>query len=155
MSFTPEQHDQVVRYYARTRMPFEGQEDWPKNYITLTNETEKKFAIPFEGGKHYPDVVVIDENNDTHEIVEVELDVQESLAAKWKACSAAADDRNPLHIRHFFVTVPPGQEKAAKAILEQNNISYAGIRSFVFDASGSLRIEAYETLNCDRDHRDT
>ncbi|MBN9073479.1 MAG: DMT family transporter [Rhizobiales bacterium] len=138
-------HDLVVGYIARTRFPFPGQTTWAPDYRTLTNVPERRRAISTPAGDHYPDIVIVDGTGRVRELGEVEMTVDEASVPYWKAGSEAADDDTPTKVRHFFVYVPAGQEAAAQALLERNDISYAGVRSFTVNADGGIRIVPFVT----------
>jgi hypothetical protein len=65
----------------------------------------------------------------------------------------AADDKTPTGVRHFFLYVPTGLERAAQILLESHNISYAGVRGFHFDAEGIVAIVPFVTKGSAYDHQ--
>jgi hypothetical protein len=146
-------HDAVVAHVARTRFPFPGQTTWPADYVTLTNVPERRRGIPLNGGEHFPDIVIVDGAGRTREIGEIEMTVDAAAVAHLRAGSLAADDLTPTKVRHFFVYVPSGQEGAAQELLEQNGISYAGVRGFSVAADGAIRIVPFVTKGDSYDHQ--
>ena len=115
---TREQHDAVVTHIAKTRFPFHDQKDWPADYVTLTNVGRPTRSIPYEGREHFPDIVIVNTKGEIREIGEVEEELDETKAAIWKTCSAAADNLTETGNRHFFLYVPSGREDEAVALLE-------------------------------------
>ena len=146
-------HDAVVDHIARTRFPFPGQTTWPKDYVTLTNVPRKRRAIPFDGGDHFPDIVIVDAFGQTREIGEVEMTVDAAAVPHLRAGSEAADDHTPTRVRHFFLYVPSGLESAAQTLLETNNISYAGVRGFTVGPDGAITIVPFVTKGDSYDHQ--
>ena len=148
-------HDHVVNSIARTRFPFPGQTTWPADYVTLTNVPERKRAIETQAGAHYPDIVIVDGTGRVREIGEVEMTVDPSALPYLKAGSETADDKTPTKVRHFFLYVPAGQEIAAQKLLEDNGISYAGVRGFTVDANSAVKIVPFVTKGDAYDHQIT
>jgi hypothetical protein len=146
-------HDAVVAHVARTRFPFPGQTTWPADYVTLTNVPERRRGIPMGGEEHFPDIVIVDGTGRTREIGEVEMTVDAAAVAHLRAGSAAADSDTPTGVRHFFVYVPSGLESAAQALLEQNDISYAGVRGFSIGVDGAISIVPFTTKGDSYDHQ--
>jgi hypothetical protein len=146
-------HDAVVLHVARTRFPFPGQTTWPADYVTLTNVPERQRGVPMNGGKHYPDIVIVDGSGSTREIGEVEMTVGPAAVAHLRAGSEAADSDTPTRVKHFFVYVPRGLESAAQALLESNGISYAGVRGFSVGSDGAVNIVPFVTTGDSYDHQ--
>ena len=146
-------HDAVVAHVARTRFPFPGQTTWPADYVTLTNVPERHRGIPTSEGEHYPDIVIVDGRGHPREIGEVEMTVDASRVARLRAGSEAADDHTPTGVRHFFLYVPAGLERAAQALLEANGISYAGVRGFSVRADGAITVTPFVTKGDAYDHQ--
>lgn len=150
-----ERHDLVVNTIARTRFPFPGQTTWPADYVTLTNVPERRRSIRTPSGEHYPDIVISDGTGRIRELGEVEMNVDSSSLHYLKAGSEIADDDTPTRVKHFFVYVPAGMEEKAQALLEDNGISYAGVRGFTIDADGAVRIVPFVTKGDPYDHQIT
>ena len=55
----------------------------------------------------------------------------------------------------LFLYVPAGQELAAQALLEQNGISFAGVRGFSVSVNGSVSIVPFVTSGDAYDHQPT
>jgi drug/metabolite transporter (DMT)-like permease len=149
-------HDLVVNYIAKTRFPFPGQTTWAADYQTLTNVPGRKRAIPLPGGgEHWPDIVILDGTGRVRELGEVEMTVDAASVAYFKAGSELADNDTPTKVRHFFVYVPAGKEAAAQKLLEDNGISYAGVRGFTVNADGTVKIVPFVTKGDPYDHQAT
>jgi hypothetical protein len=146
-------HDAVVIHVAATRFPFPGQTTWPADYRTLTNVDERRRAIPMADGEHWPDIVIVDGSGQVREIGEVELSVDTAALPRLRACSGATDTDTPTGVRHFFLYVPAGSEVDAQALLEADGISYAGVRGFVREADGAIRIVPFVTKGDPYDHQ--
>jgi hypothetical protein len=152
-SHTVEDHDRAVRQIAANRFPFPGQADWPADYVTLTNQSVQRRGVPGPQGTEYPDIVVIDGKGEIREIGEVELDVSESHLERWARASAACDQKTTSGVRHFFVYVPPGSETETLRLLDEHQISYAGVRTWTLDAEGTVQIDPIVTPGDPKDHR--
>ncbi|SNB76462.1 hypothetical protein SAMN07250955_11523 [Arboricoccus pini] len=148
-------HDAVVAHVAATRFPFAGQTTWPEDYVTIVNVPEPKRAIPFADGYHYPDIAIVDSTGRLREAGEVLMTVDPAATASLKAVSEATDTDTPTHVRHFFVYVPAGMEAAAQKLLDDAAISYAGVRSFVCTAEGSIKILPFVTAGSQFDNQAT
>jgi uncharacterized membrane protein len=146
-------HDAVVNYIAKTRFPFPGQKTWAPDYQTITNVPERKKAIRILGSDHYPDIVILDGTGRVRELGEVEMTVGKASVATLKATSETADTDTPSKVRHFFLYVPLGQEKQAQALLEDNKISYAGLRTFSVASDGAIKIVPFVTPGDSYDHQ--
>lgn len=142
----------VVRHVAATRFPFPGQIDWPAGYITITNEADKVRGIPFGDEIEYPDIVIVDQTGAVREIGVVETLVAADLAPKWARFSAASDNNTATGVQHFFVYVPRGHEDAARRVLEESGISYAGLRTYTITAEG-VEVVPVTTPGDPKDHR--
>jgi hypothetical protein len=148
-------HDRVVAFIARTRFPFAGQTTWPTDYVTLTNVPVRTCGIAAQRGEHFPDIVIVDRTGRVREIGEVEMAVGSDAVPHLRAGSEAADSDTPTGVRHFFLYVPSGMEQAAQKLLEDSNISYAGVRGFTVDSDGSVTIVPYVTKGDPYDHQVT
>lgn len=147
------QHDAVALHIARTRFPFHDQKDWPADYVTLTNVERPTRSIPFEGGEHFPDIVIVNTRGEVREIGEIEETLDENRVAIWRTCSLAADNLTETGNRHFFLYVPQGLEDEAVALLDRHAISFAGVRGYACDPSGAVRITPHVTRGDSKDHR--
>lgn len=150
---TREDHDRAVRYIAANRFPFPDQTDWPDDYVTITNETEERWGIPTSNGQHYPDIIIVDGEDNIREVGEVETEVSVDCVYHWRIGSEASDDKTTTGVRHFFVYVPPGQEERAEELLRENDISFSGVRTWAIDADGNVVISPITTEGDMKDHR--
>jgi hypothetical protein len=148
-----ERHDLAVRYIAANRFPFPDQQDWPADYITLTNQSVKRRGVPGPDGTDYPDIVIINGRGEIREIGEIELDVAEAYAGRWARASAACDNKTTSGVQHFFVYVPPGSEAEAIRLLDEHQISHAGVRTWAVSAEGAVTIDPIVTNGDPKDHR--
>jgi hypothetical protein len=148
-------HDLVVKTISKTRFPFPGQSTWPRDYVTLTNVPKRSRAIPALSGEHYPDIVIVDGKGRVREIGEVEMTVDDANVSHWKIGSETADADTSTGVRHFFIYVPAGEERVAQKLLDDNGISYAGVRGFTVDTNGRVRIVPFITTGDPYDHQTT
>ena len=148
-------HDLVVNYIAKYRFPFPGQTTWPEGYVTTTNAPEPKAAISTPAGKHYPDIVITDRTGVVRELGEVEMNIGPQALTYLKAGSELTDNDTPTKVKHFFIYVPAGQEDVAQKLLEDNNISYAGVRGFTVNDDRTVKIVPYVTKGDQYDHQIT
>ncbi len=122
--------NRVIRIIAATRFPFVDQEDWGEGYVTIVNDEVKRRGIDTEEAPVYPSIVICRSDGRIQELADVALakEVKQSSVKRWKIMSDAA------HIgekeKKFFLYVPPGSEEKAIKLLEDNKISYAGVRTF-------------------------
>lgn len=152
-SLSSDEHDRAVREIAAHRFPFPNQQDWPTDYVTLTNQSARRRGVPGPAGTDYPDIVVIDGNGEIREIGEIELSIDESSVGRWSRASAACDNKTTSGVRHFFVYVPPGAESEALRLLDQHDISYAGVRVWSIAGDGTVVIDPIVTPGDPKDHR--
>jgi hypothetical protein len=148
-------HDRAVRFIAASRFPFPGQPDWPQDNLTLTNETERQRGIETPDGMHYPDIVIVSRKGELREIGEVETEIGDAQARIWAWASAASDNGTKTGVKHFFVYVPPGLEQRAIALLDENKISHAGVRTWSVDEAGRIHIKPIVTSGDPKDHQDS
>jgi hypothetical protein len=148
-------HDLVVDIIARTRFPFPGQPHWPADYVTLTNVPRRRRSIEVAGTEHFPDIVIVDATGRIREIGEVELRLDATSLPYLTAGSLIADDDTAAKVRHFFLYVPAGTEAAAQRLLDDNAISYAGVRGFTVSADGRVGIVPFATPGDEYDHQIT
>jgi erythromycin esterase len=146
-------HDDVVRHGAQNRFPFPDQTDWPADYVTIVNVPEPSSVVETPEGSFYPDIVIRDGTGACREACEVELEVEESASARWRAISQACTPSKSTGVQSFFVYVPEGREAEAVAILDRNAISFAGVRGFRKESDGGVAIIPYETRGDRKDHQ--
>ena len=154
-SMSKDTHDLVVNYIAKYRFPFPGQTTWPDGYVTTTNAPDRKAAIQTPAGEHYPDIVITDRTGRVRELGEVEMNIGPEALPYLKAGSELTDNDTPTHVKHFFVYVPAGQEDVAQKLLEDNGISYAGVRGFTVNADGTVKVVPSVTKGDQYDHQIT
>lgn len=153
---TKAQHDEVVRFVARTRFPFPDQTDWPDGYRTITIESEPGFPISTEGGDRDElliDIVIVDGAGRVRETAEVEAEIAADSADRLKQASEAAPEIPESGVRHFFVYVPKGIEDEMRELLDRNGISYAGLRAFEIGENEEIAITPIHTPGHAKDHR--
>ncbi len=142
----------VTRIIAATRFPFVDQEDWPDDYVTITNDSEGRWGIEAPWGAVYPSIVIVDEEGRMREVGEVETQgtVTEAQVAKWRLLS----ERTGMgrRTKKFFLYVPEGKEREAERLLEENGISYAGLRTWAIKG-GDLVVTPIKTPDEPKDHR--
>jgi hypothetical protein len=148
-------HDRVVAFIARTRFPFAGQTTWPDGYVTLTNVPARTRSIAVARGEHFPDIVIVDGAGRVREIGEIEMTVSADAVPHLRAGSEAADSDTPTGVRHLFLYVPAGMEQAAQKLLDDNGISYAGVRGFTVNADETVTVVPYVTKGDPYDHQVT
>lgn len=146
-------HDRAVRFIAANRFPFPDQTDWPPDYVTITHESESRRGIPTQDGVHYPDIVIVDANDDIREVGEVETEVREDHVRHWRIGSEASDNKTSTGVKHFFVYVPAGQETRAEQLLREHGISFCGVRTWSIDDTGNVTIHPIVTEGEMKDHR--
>ena len=155
-TLTQDQHDRAVRFIAANRYPFPDQPhpSWPLHYRTYVNTaTHPRRSIDTPDGPHFPDIMIVDGENATREIGEVEMDFGPEVATRWRAASEAADDTTETGARHLLVYVPEGREDEALAILEGEGISFHALRGVRVDADGSVHVLPHVTVGNGKDHR--
>lgn len=143
----------VTRIIAVTRFPFVDQTDWGEGYVTITNEGDKKVrGIEGPFGEVYPAIVVIDQNDEVREIGEVEMEdsVTEAQVPKWRLFSK--ETGMGMRVKKFFLYVPEGKEGVAEGLLKENNIEYAGLRTWTI-REGNLIVTPIKTPDDSKDHR--
>lgn len=152
---TDKVHDRVVEFIARTRFPFAGQTRWPADYVTLTNVPVRQRSIAGVQGEFFPDIVIVDGTGRVREIGEVEQTLSADAVPQLRAGSESADADTPTGVRHFFLYVPSGMEQPAQTLLDDNAISYAGVRGFTISADGTVTIVPFVTKGDPYDHQIT
>lgn len=148
-----DEHDRAVRYIAANRFPFPDQVDWPADYVTLTSQSAERRGVPGPDGLEYPDIVIINAQDEIREIGEVELAVTDDCSGRWARASAACDNKTTSGVQHFFVYVPPGTEDDAQRLLAEHHISHAGVRTWLVEPDGSVTIDPIVTNGDPKDHR--
>lgn len=142
----------VIQIIAATRFPFVDQEDWPDDYVTITNESEKRWGIEAPWGTVYPSIVILDGEERIREVGEVETEdtVTQEQVPKWRLLS----ERTGMgrRTKKFFLYVPEGKEAKAERLLEENQIAYAGLRTWAIK-EGSLVVTPIKTPDEPKDHR--
>jgi hypothetical protein len=106
-------------------------------------------------GEFFPDIVIVDGTGRVREIGEVELALSGDAARQLRAGSESADADTPTGVRHFFLYVPSGMELPAQKLLDDNGISYAGVRGFTISADGNVTIVPFVTKGDPYDHQVT
>jgi hypothetical protein len=155
MISTKETLRRVGRAIAATRFPFIDQEDWDLTWGVYTNDhLEKQLIIEVGEERFTPSIVSTFENGDLRVICEVESEgtVGADQVPKWRALSELAGVTYKL--KKFFLYVPDGTESAAQRLLEENDIEYAGLRTWAV-RDGSLVIKPVTTPDEEKDHRET
>jgi hypothetical protein len=88
------------------------------------------------------------------EVADVALakEVNSSSVSRWRLLS----ERTGMGEREkkFFLYVPPGSEAKAAKLLDDNRISYAGLRVYLI-RDGILSVTPIKTPDSDYDHRKT
>lgn len=142
----------VIRIIAATRFPFVDQEDWPDDYVTITNEIENQWGIEAPWGTVYPSIVILDGTDRIREVGEIETEetVTDAQVPKWKMLS----ERTGMgrRTKKFFLYVPEGKETEAERLLEENRIAYAGLRTWAIK-DGNLVVTPIKTPDEPKDHR--
>lgn len=154
---TPTVHDEIVRTIAALRYPFPVQTDWPASYVTLTNTDVEARGVSVEGGNTlYPDIVIVDANtNSVAEIGEVEVEIDATMAVKWRLFASFTKVHPESGAPHFFIYVPEGLEEDANAVLAEFDVPCGGLRTFALSDSGALRVTPVTTTVDPKDHRAT
>jgi hypothetical protein len=122
--------NRVIRIIAATRFPFVDQQDWGEGYVTIVNDEVKKRGIDTEEEVVYPSIVITKPDGRIQEVADVALakEVNPSTVKRWKLLSEKTGMGE--NEKKFFLYVPPGSEKKALKLLEENRISYAGLRVY-------------------------
>jgi hypothetical protein len=146
--------NRVVRIIAATRFPFVDQEDWGEGFSTIVNDEVKRRGLDSENVVVYPCIVITKPGGGVQEVADVTLakEVDASSVSRWRLLS----ERTGMGEREkkFFLYVPLGSEKKAQGLLEDNNISYTGLRVYRI-TDGILSVTPIKTPDGDYDHRKT
>ena len=144
----------VTRIIAATRFPFIDQNDWDMSWQVYTNDyMENQLIIEIDENESYtPSIVSTFGNGDLRVICEVETDdtVDEEQVPRWRKLSDLAGVTYKL--KKFFLYVPEGREEISQRLLEENEIEYAGLRTWAV-RDGSLMITPITTPDEEKDHR--
>jgi hypothetical protein len=144
----------VTRIIATTRFPFIDQDDWDLTWQVYTNDyLEKQLIIEVDEDTSYtPSIVSTFGNGDLRVICEVETEetVNEEQVPRWSKLSELAGITYKL--KKFFLYVPEGKEESAQRLLEDNDIEYAGLRTWAV-SDGKLVITPITTPDEEKDHR--
>jgi hypothetical protein len=146
--------NRVIRIIAATRFPFVDQEDWGKGYVTIVNDEVKRRGIDTEDSVVYPSIVIAKPDGSIQEVADVALanEVKPASVKRWKLLSERAGFGEKE--KKFFLYVPPGSEENALKLLEENKISYAGLRVYTIK-DRILSVTPIKTPDSDYDHHRT
>ncbi len=146
--------NRVVRIIAATRFPFVDQEDWGEGYVTIVNDEVKRRGIDTEDAVVYPSIVIAKPDGRIQEVADVALvkEVKPASVKRWKLLS----EKTGLGEKEkkFFLYVPPGSEEKALKLLEENKISYAGLRVYTIK-DRILSVTPIKTPDSEYDHQRT
>jgi hypothetical protein len=143
----------IARIVAATRFPFVDQQDWDESRRTLVNDYRaRSWAFSTPGGDLYPSIVVLNGDGSVRECGEVEMgsDFDAETVEKWATMSrlTGMGERR----KKFFLYVPEGAESGAEALLDENGIEYAGLRTWAI-RGGNLVLRPVRTPDMAKDHR--
>jgi len=132
-----ELRNRIARIIAVTRFPLVDQNtpDWD-NLRTYVNDEDPVKGIETPEGTIYPKIVILRRNDgEIHEVGEVEMDdsVFEERVPRWRIMSETSIKDGRVH--KFYLYVPEGTEETARKLLEDNHISYAGLRTWSIENS--------------------
>ena len=142
----------VIEFIAANRFPFPGQTDWPEGYQTIANGEHRAVSIPGINGPHWPDIVILDQDETPVRFGEVETTLDADAVARWATSSRAADTMNETGVQNLFVYVPAGSAPQALALLDQHGISFAGLREYEIDGD-EVRVRPFVTRGDRYDHQ--
>ena len=144
--------NRIARVIAATRFPFIDQEDWGEGFITIVNDEIKVRGIETDEGIIYPSIVILRSDREIQEIGEVEMEdgVKVENVPKWRLFSE--NTKVSRFVKKFFLYVPKGFEEKAMKLLENNNIEYAGLRSWEI-IKGNLSLMLVKSNDGPHDHR--
>ena len=144
--------NRIARIIAATRFPFLDQEDWGEGFITIVNDEIKVRGIETDEGTIYPSIVILRSDREIQEIGEVEMEdgVKVENVPKWRLFSE--NTKVSRFVKKFFLYVPEGFEEKAMKLLENNNIEYAGLRSWEI-VKGNLLLVPVKSTDGSHDHR--
>lgn len=132
-----ELRNRIARIIAASRFPLVDQNtpDWDDLYTRVNDEKLVK-GIETPDGILYPKIVILRHSDgEIHEVGEVEMEdtVNESRVPAWRIMSEVSIKDGPCH--KFYLYVPEGTGAKAKKLLEENEISYAGLREWKIENS--------------------
>jgi hypothetical protein len=146
--------NRVTRIIAATRFPFVDQEDWGEGYITIVNDEVKRRGIDTEEVVVYPSIVITKPDGNIQEVADVALakEIRPSSVKRWRLLS----DKTGFGEKEkkFFLYVPYGSEEQALKLLEDNKISYAGLRVYTIK-DRILSVTPIKTPDSEYDHHPT
>ncbi|MCJ7731208.1 hypothetical protein MUP51_02720 [Candidatus Bathyarchaeota archaeon] len=143
----------ISRVIAATRFPFVGQDDWDESRTTIANDPrDPEWCFDTPDGSLAPSVVVLNADGSVRECGEVEMSQVFSGAdvEKWRIMSllTGLDEK----YKKFFLYVPEGSEDEALRLLEENDIEYAGLRTWEL-VNWNLVLRPIKTPDMAKDHR--
>ncbi len=146
--------NRVIRIIAATRFPFVDQETWGEGYVTIVNDEVKRRGIDTEEAVVYPSIVIAKPDGRIQELADVALakEIAQSSVERWMLLSEKAG--LGTNEKKFFLYVPPKSEEKALKLLENNKISYAGLRVYKI-SNGVLSVTPIKTPDDEYDHRRT
>jgi len=146
--------NRVIRIIAATRFPFVDQEDWGEGYATIVNDEVKRRGIDTEDAVVYPSIVITKPDGRIQEVADVALtgEVKPSAVKRWKLLSEKTGMGEKT--KKFFLYVPPGFDEKALKLLEDNKISYAGLRVYSIK-DRILSVIPIKTPDAEYDHHRT
>ena len=146
--------NRVVRIIAATRFPFVDQEDWGEGFVTIVNDEVKRRGIDTEEAVIYPSIVIAKPDGRIQELADVALarEVAPSSVDRWRLLSEKAGVGEKE--KKFFLYVPLKSEEKALKLIENNKISYAGLRVYKIN-NGILSVTPIKTPDSEYDHRRT
>jgi hypothetical protein len=146
--------NRVIRIIAATRFPFVDQEDWGEGFVTIVNDEVKRRGIDTEEAVVYPSIVIAKPDGRIQELADVALarEVAASSVDRWRLLSEKAGVGEKE--KKFFLYVPLKSEEKALKLIENNKISYAGLRVYKIN-NGILSVTPIKTPDSEYDHRRT
>jgi len=117
----------IIRGIANTRFPLIDQQNWPADYLTITNDKGKIKAVNGPDGRMFPSIVVVDGKGDVKEIGQVETADSYSLddVTRWMFLSEKVDDG--LDSSKFYLFIPKGKGRSVVSLLENTSVKYSEI----------------------------
>lgn len=117
----------LIRGIAYTRFPLIDQQNWPADYLTITNDKGKIKAVNGPDGKMFPSIVVVDGKGDVKVIGQVETSDSYSLddVSRWMFLSEKVYDG--LDSSKFYLFIPKGKGRSVVSLIENTSIKYSEI----------------------------
>ena len=150
-------HDTMAQYIADTRFPWADQNTdrdiseaygiWPAEYTTIVNVRNRQKAIQFANKMWYPDIVVVNSENEVREICEVESedDISPRIIEKWKGYAAATTLGRHGYPK-LFLYVPVSKQAESQKIISEGGLKYSALRSYeISDDLNALKIDLLVT----------